>query len=1052
MTASSRSEGRRRLRMASLLLSMALASSAMAQDGSEVTRLADEARQAFVAAEQGGVSAKQKAAFYQVVRARLKLLEKFAGQGTSGSGEFREGAREQLTRLADEGLNHDMVGAMLLQASIGDLVGIQSGPDRVEAGVALHQLAGEQRSPAYRAAAFVAIANAYARVGFQDRAVRYVSLALATIDLVSEAGQRAGILNAVSRIASGIGAPGIALANRTIGLMPASSSRAYARQVMARDQLKGTPLEKAPDAKLKVEAKKRTAMGDLSAGLSLALAMQDGRERDDALSASLEAAVERRDRDVSLAAAQGFFDSSRQEAALAVIVKNDVDRGTPLRAAELVNSLEDGHGKAALQITVAAALKEAGYDRMAERISTGASAVNPSLGRATEPGDMTHQAGPGKNDRRTDELMILSEIRGLIEQKRRTLVPDAALAASLRRIANHDDRAAIALELATLPDTGVSAADLVRSLEDDRSRAKTFRRLAEIRADHLMKPLSDEPGENGDGAGASAPALDEESQELQTRRGLALIRLDAPQTASAPVLIPSQFETSAAVRSNTPWPGGAVVGSTFARHNPYIAKFLDDDESGVTRLEQAVRYQGLPSPRIVVVQSGTATLGMVARQLQGTDARDLIVQDGDAIVVRAPVFVAPGATLILSHLDAPVYRLSATAGAFIANAGQVDIVDADVVGYDEKTGQPSWSDSEKSGLFRPFLLTWGDGRMNVASSVLAALGYDNVKSFGLTYSSGPDQVANVRDQARPTGTIVDNVFRNLYIGFHSFEAERLQVVGNEFRDSIVYAVDAHDGSKGNIIAFNTVYGTMVRHGIAVSRDAEDNLIVGNLSFDNAGSGIVLDRNSTDNVLNANSSFQNMQDGVTVFESSCNVLTNNHLAGNRRDGLKVRNSFDVGAYGNRIEANSNSGVSAYIASLPSSKRGDGQGEGSGRYAPVTSLSLRNNSFSSNGVGINTQGVSGLTMFSNRFVKQSRRLLGGDIRGLEGPVLRLAFQSDVLIASTCRPAKPVSSCRLRDLGYLEGDADRQIFNSQAGSDCTDINGSVQHRAFSSSSQGT
>jgi hypothetical protein len=169
-------------------------------------------------------------------------------------------------------------------------------------------------------------------------------------------------------------------------------------------------------------------------------------------------------------------------------------------------------------------------------------------------------------------------------------------------------------------------------------------------------------------------------------------------------------------------------------------------------------------------------------------------------------------------------------------------------------------------------------------------------------------------------------------------------------------------------------------------------------------------------------------------------------------LKIRNSFDVGAYGNRIEANANSGVSAYIANIPISKGADGRSGDVGRYAPVTGLSLRYNSFSSNGVGINTQGVSGLIMFSNRFVKQSRRLLGGDIRGLEGPVLRIASQADVLIASTCRPAKPVSSCRLRDMGYFEGEADLQIFDSQAGSDCTNINGSVQQRAFSSSSQGT
>jgi poly(beta-D-mannuronate) C5 epimerase len=225
-----------------------------------------------------------------------------------------------------------------------------------------------------------------------------------------------------------------------------------------------------------------------------------------------------------------------------------------------------------------------------------------------------------------------------------------------------------------------------------------------------------------------------------------------------------------------------------------------------------------------------------------------------------------------------------------------------------------------------------------------------------------------------------------------------------------------------------------------------------MTFDNAGSGIVIDRNSTNNVIHANSSFRNAQDGVTVFESSCNVLTNNYLASNRRDGLKVRNSFDVGAYSNRIESNSNSGVSAYIANIMTPKGGESQNADQASYLPLTSLSLRHNQFSANGVGINAQGVSSLAMSSNRFVKQSRRLLGGDIRGLEGQILRLATQSDVLVASTCRPAKPVSVCRLRDQGFFEGGSELQVFRSQGGSDCTDVDGSIQHRAFSSTSQGT
>ncbi len=121
MTASSRSDGRLRLRIASLFLSMALVSSAMAQDSNEVARLAEEARQAFLSAEQSGVSPRQKAGFYQTARARVKLIEKFVSQDNAALAELRDGARSELMRLADDGLSHDMLGSFLLQASLADV-------------------------------------------------------------------------------------------------------------------------------------------------------------------------------------------------------------------------------------------------------------------------------------------------------------------------------------------------------------------------------------------------------------------------------------------------------------------------------------------------------------------------------------------------------------------------------------------------------------------------------------------------------------------------------------------------------------------------------------------------------------------------------------------------------------------------------------------------------------------------------------------------------------------------------------------------------------------
>ncbi|MBJ6124664.1 NosD domain-containing protein [Microvirga splendida] len=1245
MTASSRSDGRRRLRIALLFMSMALTPGAMAQGGNEVSRLAEEARQAFLSADQNGASLKQKSGFYQVARARVKLLEKFAGQDNAGSAELRDEARAELMRLADDGLSHDILGSFLLQSSLGDIAGATSTADRVEVGVLLHQLASEQRSPAYRSAAFVDLAQAYAKAGAQDRALRYASLAMEAADQISEPGTQGGAYKAAARVAAGLGPSGMVLADRAVNRIALSRDRAHARHELARLQLKGSPWEKAADAKLAAEAKRRLESGDLSGSTLMALSLLDSKARDELLSSLAEAAISRQDDRAALTAAQGMVSPSSQEKAIGTLVRNYVDRGVALRASSILNTMQDRPGKVAIQLRLAADLKQAGYDAMAGQLLTAGTrqvdgyseaqqrAVLPNIisaltrserldealryaarvgsdlegssalgdlakkladrGRVADAevllprivdkdhrshalsgiarakakagdtaaamqvipdltdtkdadrvlasvvnahawsgdfsqvlplaeriqnaeerlaalsevarqarrqdkgelsgrvldeavrvaegqeagardkalleivrslavevskaraGEIAGSIADGGIRTRAEQLIVATEARDLVEKRRRGEIPDALLLRGIKKVESDEDKAEIALELAALPGGGIHAADLIRSIQDRRLRRASFRRLAELQTERLARPSEEERDSGGPEDVQTVASVSEEpedeTQEIQTRRGLALLTGDAGQSRSAVGQLPQSFVTAETIRAGTPWPADAVVGSTFANHNPYIAKFFEDDEQGGARLEQAIRHQGLSSPRVIVVQSGVATLGMVARQMQGTDARDLIEHGTDAVTVRAPIFVAPGATLILSRLDSPVYRLSADAGAFIVNAGNVHIVDAEVVGYDETSKQPLWADTDEPAKFRPFLLTWGDGRMNVASSTLVALGYDNANSFGLSYSSGPERVAELRDQARPTGVVVDSVLHNLHFGFHAYEAERIQVVGNEFRDNVVYALDTHDRTRETTIALNTVYGTKQRHGITISREVNDGLVIGNMSFDNAGSGIVLDRNSTNNVIHANSSFRNEQDGVSVFESSCNILTNNYLASNRRDGLKVRNSIDVGAYSNRIEANANSGVRAYIANILAQKGGASQNPDLAGYLPLTSLSLRHNRFSANGVGINAQGVSSLSMSSNRFVKQSRRLLGGDIRGLEGQILRLTSHSDVVVASTCRPAKPVSVCRLRDQGFFEGGSELQVFGPQGGSDCTDVDGSIQHRAFSSTPQG-
>ncbi|WP_160310433.1 right-handed parallel beta-helix repeat-containing protein [Microvirga vignae] len=1109
----------------------------------------------------------------------------------------------------------------------------------------LHQLASEQRAPEYRAAAFIEIGQAYSKVDVQDRALRYATLALDTAKTIPGAGEQSGAYNAISRLAADLGPTGFSLAERAITFIPRPRDRAYARRDLALAELKGTPWQKASKEQLEAESRKRLGAGDLDGSLQLALALPGGDKQEDLLADLLTAALERQDFEAAVATAQGFFNPSDQQKALALIVKGQIAKGVPLQSASLLESMQDSAAKITAQLALASELERAGYGNMAEQLFSQAlqgaeksdpaaqAAIWPEAVRALtradrfddalnhikrlEPGsetssalgdlakrlaesnrlaeaerllpqiqhkeDRSHalsgigrakaQAGDAagalqivgeltdpedsgrilsavakahsqsgkftdaanltrqiedkayqveswveiarqaskkreaktgeealseairiaevqeKLDRdkayytivksladlgdkaragelkqriiddkfraRADEAIAKADGKQAVEQKKRSNLPDAVLKRSFSQKMSDQDKLEIALDLVGLPGGVILASELIRSMEDDRARGSAFRRLAEAQVAVLSSPAKEETQEGLDTAESLPPETSAENElahERRTRRGLVLAQVENETSTSSRFPLPRNFATVADIRAIAPWPSGSVAGVTFANYNLYISKFLDEGPSGNTRLEQAIRYQGTPTPRIVVVQSGVATLGMIARQLRGTQDQDLVAVNGDILTLRAPVFVAPGARLILSRLDMPVYRFSANAGAFIASAGELHVVDAEIVGYDEKTGQIAWSDKSKIHEFRPFLLSWGDGRMNVAGSVLAALGYENSKSFGLSFSSGPVRVAELRDQEYATGYVVDNVFRNSHFGFYSYEAENIHIIGNEYVDNVIYGLDPHDRTRKLTIAFNTTYGTKAKHGIIISREVDESWIIGNLTFDNVGSGIMLDRDSSNNVIHANTAFNNAQDGITLFESSCNLMTNNHLLANKRDGLKIRNSFDISAYDNRIEKNGGSGVNAYVANLLETKSGETRDFRLDPYDAVTSISLRRNQFSSNGVGVNAEGASGIAMFSNRFVKQSRRLFGGDLRGLEGQVLQTSSKISTLIASTCRPMRPATACHLREKGYFEGGADLHIFDPQGKADCTTTDGSVQQQAFSNTSQGT
>ncbi|SEH71559.1 poly(beta-D-mannuronate) C5 epimerase [Rhizobium tibeticum] len=594
-----------------------------------------------------------------------------------------------------------------------------------------------------------------------------------------------------------------------------------------------------------------------------------------------------------------------------------------------------------------------------------------------------------------------------------------------------------------------------RDFHDPMLRVRTFRAIAQAQLRHLDRlgwgMGKGDPSEYKDWLKKAAlAAVDEDPAQPSTAvfsDGRMSLRTTSVMSASLTKYgYPDISKTAATTRSMVPLPTPGRISITLGNLSPYESKFMEDLAAGFTGLSHAARAQGLLYPRIIVIQSGVYTLGSLAMQLDSMAGEPLVERDGDIVTLRAPLLVGEKAGLILSGQEASTYRLSATAGAFLAVGGRLYIQDTKVTSWDEALLKPRNSSKDTRGIFRPFIVGWSNSEMYIGGSVLDSLGYAASKSFGLTFSAGPKTIAKAREQLRnPTGIVVENYFHNFEYGFYSYEADDISLIGNEYANNVLYGVDPHDRSQRLLIALNTAHDTMVKHGIIISRGVDASWQIGNVVFHNKGSGLMLDRDSVDNLVYGNLSFKNDQDGLTFFESSCNLAVANAFVENGRSGVRMRNSWDIGVHDNAIVRNKLEAISGYISDLSLAEDEHKRDLVMDPYVPLTTFTASDNLISANGKGIKAAGVSGLTLAQNEFRNQEGRLLDGDTRPFEGHVLRFNGHQDVAIASTCRPQRPENyECAFRKAGFL-GENDALFFDSKTSGNCTDARGSVQFESF-------
>ena len=148
------------------------------------------------------------------------------------------------------------------------------------------------------------------------------------------------------------------------------------------------------------------------------------------------------------------------------------------------------------------------------------------------------------------------------------------------------------------------------------------------------------------------------------------------------------------------------------------------------------------SGRTIRVVSGGWELGRLAERL-GEPA--LLECRRQTCELRAPLLVEAGASLhVGAEAGSKELRMSRAHGAFVASLGTLFVRDA-VIESDAAAPDDG---------FRPFLLVYDAGRLVIASSRLAHLGFDAPAAYGVTLTTS-DRTGSAGDRPSrccPTGT------------------------------------------------------------------------------------------------------------------------------------------------------------------------------------------------------------------------------------------------------------------------------------------------------------
>ncbi|MFA7276770.1 MAG: NosD domain-containing protein [Pseudobdellovibrionaceae bacterium] len=589
----------------------------------------------------------------------------------------------------------------------------------------------------------------------------------------------------------------------------------------------------------------------------------------------------------------------------------------------------------------------------------------------------------------------------------------------------------------------VAATEAAKLIADPIFRAATFRQIAETQTRRIDKfALLDKQNQNENPEWHWLKADekkigDADAQKLVDFEGVIEKGINTdPQSYTVVQAVPSSLgqrlrneplverltANGDTVRAAIPLPGDAEIVRSYFENNLFNSKFYE-----VYGNAGATEQQNQAAPEAIIIESGITDIPALYDELKDKGFNDYLVKEGGTYTLRRPLVVGPRAALVVTGDEVRTLKMSTEAGAYIVVSGKFYFSDSKLIGWSESKGEPQWAEYKDKRNFRPFITGWSQSEMYIADSEIVALGYGNGKSYGISFSAGPNawfKFGFDPHEKRPTAIMTGNSIRNTLYGFYSYEADDVVLSGNEYIDNIVYGVDPHDRSHRLAIGYNTAYATHKKHGIIISREVNDSLIFGNITFENKGTGIMLDRDSNGTLVYGNTSFHNNQDGLTLFESDCEIVASNSIFENHGSGFRIRNSYNIGLFYNDLVKNNASGISAYEGTLKGDPAHKFRDFDLDPYDELAGVAAIGNRIDSNGTGLTVEGIDGLFLKGNEFVNQSPKILRGLMFDKNPEMLsRYDQKTNGVAAGASCPVMPeplyVQSCKFRENGTLKGD---------------------------------